>query len=79
MTDDSHVRIYADCREEQLPAFRSWCITSDDPIKAKAIKDEYYRHNQGVAKALINKGFDKFTLNMYLQVGLGEEGKGLVE
>jgi tetratricopeptide (TPR) repeat protein len=73
MTDDSHVRIYDDGKEKSLPALDSWLLTSDDPIKAKQLKDEYDRHNRKVVKMLIDKGFDRFTMNMALSAGLGEE------
>lgn len=66
MTNDRHERIYSDGREESLPALNSWCLTSDDPTRAKQLRDEYDRHNQEVVKMLTEKGFDRFTINMYL-------------
>ena len=73
MTDDSHIRIYIDGREESLPALSSIYLLSDDPIEAKRLKDEYEEHNQEVVKMLNQKGFDKFTINMYLHAGLDKE------
>lgn len=75
MTDDRHVRIYANGREGTLPALSSFYVTIEDPIKAKQLEDEYYRHNREVAKMLIDKGFDKFTINMFLQTGFDETNK----
>ena len=56
MTDDSHVRIYEDGREESLPALSSYLLLSDDPVEAKRLKDEYEKHNQEVVKMLNEKG-----------------------
>lgn len=74
MTNYRHERIYADGREESLLTLESFYITSRDPIKAKQLEDEYYRHNRKVVKMLIDKGFDKFTINMYLHSGLNHTG-----
>ena len=73
MADDSHVRIYEDGRKESLPALSSIYLLSDDPVEAKRLKDEYEEHNQEVVKMLNQKGFDKFTINMYLHAGLDKE------
>ena len=66
MTNDRHVRIYADGSKESLPALHSMHLTSEDPVEAKRLKDEFYQHNREVGQMLVKKGFDKFTLNMYL-------------
>ncbi len=73
MTDDSHVRIYEDGTEESLPALSSIRIVSKDPVEDKRLEDEYELHNFNVTKMLIEKGFDKFTVNMYLHAGLDKE------
>ena len=75
MTDDSHVRIYEDGTEEALPALNSIRIISRDPEEDKHLEDEYEEHNSSVTKMLIEKGFDKFTVNMYLHAGLDKEMK----
>ena len=75
MTDDSHVRIQENGTEESLPALSSIYLLSDDPVEAKRLKDEYEEHNQEVVKMLNQKGFDKFTINMYLHAGLDKETK----
>lgn len=65
---DSHVRIYADGREEDLPTLRSIHETSWYPEEAKQLEDEFYERNRKVAKMLIDKGFDRFAINMALSV-----------
>lgn len=75
MTDDSHVRIYADGSEESHPALSSIYLVSEDPVEAKRLKDEYYARNREVSKMLSLKGFDKFTINMFLHAGMDKETK----
>ena len=75
MTDDSHVRIYEDGTEKALPSLSSIYLLSDDPVEAKRLKDEYEEHNSNVTKMLIEKGFDKFTVNMYLHAGMDKDMK----
>lgn len=70
MTDDSHVRIYTDGSQESLPALNSWSLLSDDPVEAKRLEEEYDKHNREVIKILLVKGFDKFTINIYLHAGM---------
>ncbi len=75
MTDDEHVRIYSDGEVEDLPALSSICLVSEDPKENKRLEDEYYHENQQVAKMLAEKGFDKFTINMFLHAGLDKKTK----
>lgn len=75
MTDDEHVRIYADGQVEDLPALSSIRLVSEDPEEDKKLDDEYYQENQKVAKMLAEKGFDKFTINMFLHAGLDKKTK----
>jgi hypothetical protein len=75
MTDDSHVRIYEDGSEKSLPALSSFLLLSNDPVKAKRLKDEHEKHNQEVIKMLNEKGFDKFTINMFLSAGMDKRKK----
>ncbi len=75
MTDDSHVRVYADGNVEALPALSSMCLVSEDPIENKRLEEEYYEHNRIVVLMLREKGFDKFTVNMFLHAGLDKETK----
>ncbi len=75
MTDDSHIRIYDDGKKESLPSLTSMYLVSDDPVKAKQLKDKYEEHNRQVVELLNEKGFDKFTINMFLHAGLDKETK----
>lgn len=73
MTDDSHVRIYEDGKVEHLPALSSFRLVSEDPLEDKKLDDEYKEKNSKVAKMLSDKGFDKFTINMYLCMGMDKK------
>lgn len=73
MTDDSHVRIYDDGREESLPALSGWLLHSDDPAEAKRLEEKHDERNRKVVEAMVEKGFDKFTINMALSAGLDKE------
>jgi hypothetical protein len=75
MTDDSHIRIYEDGREESLPALSSMFLVSDDPVKAKQLEGKYEERNRKVVELLNEKGFDKFTINMFLHAGMDKETK----
>ena len=75
MTDDSHVRIYVDGSEESLPELWSIRLISKDPVEEKRLKDEYDEHNRVVVKMMVEKGFDKFTINMFLHAGMDKETK----
>ena len=50
-------------------------FSSDDPVEAKRLKDEHEKHNQEVIKMLNEKGFDKFTINMFLSAGMDKRKK----
>lgn len=73
MTDDSHVRIYEDGEIEDLPTLEGLLLLSDDPEEANKIREDHDRHNREVVAILVNKGFDKFTINMYLNARLDKE------
>jgi len=74
MTDDCHVRIYENGEVINLPALVSFRRISQDPEEDKKLEEEYFRHNQEIARMLVDKGFDKFTINMFLHAGL-DKGK----
>lgn len=57
MTNDQHVRIYADGRCTSLPAILDFRIISPDPVKDARLDAEYYAENQRVAELLEAKGF----------------------
>jgi hypothetical protein len=57
VTNDRHVRIYADGRCENLPAIRELRLCSKDPKEDARLEAEYFTENQKVAKMLEEKGF----------------------
>ena len=59
MTNDRHVRLYADGKEDSLPAIESGYIYSKDATAAEkeAAWDKHFAHNQAVEKLLEEKGF----------------------
>lgn len=73
MTDDRHVRIYENGKEIDLPALMSFRRVSENPEEDQKLEEEYFRHNRETARMLIDKGFDKFSVNMFLHAGLDEE------
>jgi hypothetical protein len=75
MTDDEHVRIYTDGKVEDLPALEGMFLTSQDPVEAKRLEEKHNEYNRQVTELLVEKGFDKFTINMYLHAGLDKESK----
>jgi len=70
MTDDSHLRIYANGTKKHLPALSSIVLISKDPVENKRLRDEHDKQNREVVELLAKKGFDKFTINMALSAGL---------
>jgi hypothetical protein len=70
MTDDTHVRLYANGRCQHLAAMTGMFRTSSDPAEAARLKRAYLRRNRRVSRTLEAKGFDKFTINMALHAGL---------
>ena len=60
MTDDRHHRIYENGEIKDLPSLDSFYL---------ADSEEPELTNSEVAQMLIDKGFDKFTLNMCLKSG----------
>lgn len=75
MTDDSHLRIYADGREKALPTLNGKVLCSEDPVEAKRLEKEHDARNREVVEMLVEKGFTKFTINMCLSVGLDKKTK----
>lgn len=57
MTNDSHVRIYADGRVEGLESLWEMRRSSDDPDEEERLKIEFWEHNERVARLLEEKGF----------------------
>ena len=57
MTDDWHVRIYADGLCEDLPTIRGFRLCSENPEEDTRLEAEYYAENQKVSRMLDEKGF----------------------
>ena len=83
MTDDRHIRMYADGKEESLPAIGGfWVIPQGaTPAEEKEARDKHLAHNQAVEKLLEEKGFvmtdqahPSAQLNRYLQTHPDAEG-----
>ena len=76
MTDDTHVRLYADGREEHLPAIGGSHAIPQGATAAekKEVRDRYFARNIEVERMLEEKGFvmtkqalGSAILNRYLQ------------
>ncbi len=57
MTNDRHLRIYADGSCEGLETISEFCFGSKDPEEDARLKAEYFAENQRVLKVLEEKGF----------------------
>ncbi len=68
MAGDSHLRLYATGECEDLPALSTSHLTSDDPVEARRLEQEFYERNRTIANELGEKGFNKFTINMMLSM-----------
>lgn len=56
MTNDRHVRLYADGEEEDLPAMEQHYVWGNNE-EAGAARARFFAHNQAVDKLLEEKGF----------------------
>ena len=67
MSGDDHRRLREDGRQEELPAMSTMVFFNDaEPGDEERAMRESYARNQAVAKLLFEKGFTRFTLNMFL-------------
>ena len=59
MTNDSHVRWYADGEEESLPAIEWSSVIPEGATKAEmdALQEKFFAENQAIEKLLEEKGF----------------------
>lgn len=57
MTNDSHIRIHADGREESLPSHFGMRLCSSDPVEDARLKEEYRAECIRVDQLLREKGF----------------------
>jgi hypothetical protein len=60
MTNDRHVRVFADGKKEHLPALDDFRFCSDNPKEDAALQKEHQQRTQGVLKVLSEKGFSDF-------------------
>ncbi len=84
MTNDRHVRMYADGEQEYLPAMMDHYVVPQGATAAEEneARDEYLAHNQTIEKLLEEKGFvmtdqahPSAQLNRYLQTHPDAEGR----
>lgn len=57
MTDDRHLRLYADGEVESLPTISMWRPAGATEEEDKVLRDEFFARNREVAKMLEQKGF----------------------
>lgn len=57
MTNDRHVRLYANGEREALPTIAEWQLVSKDPEENDRLEAEYFANNRRVARMLEAKGF----------------------
>lgn len=57
MTEDRHVRIYADGRVEYLPTIAGMRLASEDAEEDARLQAEYRAENERIARMLEAKGF----------------------
>jgi hypothetical protein len=73
MTDPTHCRIYEDGSTKTLSCYQVfYCIEQDDPIQTEKNEKECEEHNKMVAQELLDKGFNKFTINSAILSGMTE-------
>ena len=83
MTNDRHVRLYADGEEEDLPAMAEGYVIPQGATvtEREEVRDKYFAYNQAVEKLLEEKGFVMTDqthgiarINRYLQTHPDTEG-----
>ena len=83
MTNDRHVRLYADGEEEGLPAMAEGYVVRQGATETEReeARRKYFAHNQAVEKLLVEKGFvmtdqahPSARLNRHLQTHPDAEG-----
>ena len=57
MTNDRHVRLYADGEDEYLPAMEGFYIQGATAEEEKEARHKFFAYNQGLNKLLKEKGF----------------------
>lgn len=76
MTNDRHVRLYADGRVQGLEAVIDMHVVPEDPDEAEQAQDDFYARNREVRRAIDEKGFTldgvvhpSVAINHYLLTG----------
>ena len=57
MTNDRHVRLYADGNSRHLDTYRSGRAISNDPEEDRRLENEFWEHNERISRELEAKGF----------------------
>ena len=80
MTNDRHVRLYADGRVEGLEAIGEMYVVPEDPSEAAQAKADFHARNREVRRMLDEKGFTlegvahpSVAVNHYLLTGGDED------
>jgi predicted nucleotidyltransferase len=69
MTNPDHTRIYVNGDTKELSIYKIGYIIDKDPKIAKNNKKEYEEYNKKIAQELIEKGFNRFTINGAILAG----------
>jgi hypothetical protein len=69
MTSPHHTRIYENGEIKQLSNYKIIYIIDDDPKITQRNKMELEEHNRKIAQELIEKGFNRFTVNGAILAG----------
>src|SRR5438105_1280990 len=80
MSDDRHVRVYANGEVEELPSIRTFREVSLDPEEDKRLDAEYLAENARIAQLLEQKGFgitgeEPVLINRALQTNAFSQGE----
>jgi hypothetical protein len=81
MTDDTHVRIWADGHTEELEAIReAYAFDASVPGSKEAAEEEYLRANRRIADHLTEIGlYPKGDINAFLRTGGADDVAGRPE
>ena len=72
MTDPAHERIYEDGDIKELSHYELGYTIDKDPKVTQKNKIKFKEHNRKVAQELIEKGFNRFTINRSILAGFVE-------
>jgi len=69
MTSPSHTRFYESGEIKELSHYKTSYTIDDDPKITQKNKMELEEHNRKIAQELIEKGFNRFTINGAILAG----------